>query len=166
MAYDFELLNLSDTPLVKVSRELWFEQTSGPLDIVPLPESERRVVIQRRHDTSNMSKFALVIPPPILPGEAARIGALCRGGRLDGSYYWRHAVYRYTRHYTLQVRHRGIRLLSCDAVEEYAEGSEISAYDGLLWDYEGDDAVMTVTRDYLRPGQAVTMRWDMTRGTA
>lgn len=107
MAYDFELLNLSDTPLVKVSRELWFEQTSGPLDIVPLPESERRVVIQRRHDTSNMSKFALVISPPILPGEAARIGALCRGGRFDGSYYWRHAVYRYTRHYTLQVRHRG-----------------------------------------------------------
>lgn len=120
------------------------------------------MVIQRRHDTSNMSKFALVISPPIQPGESARIGTVCRGGRFDGAYYWRHAVHRYTRHYTLRVRHRGIQFLGCDAVEE----SEISAYDGLLWDYEADDVVMTVTRGYLSPGQAVTLRWDMTRGSA
>lgn len=166
MVYDFDLLNLSDAPLVKVSRELWFEHTSGWLDITPLKESERRVVIQRRHDTSNMAKFALGISPPIQPGDSARIGAVCRGGRFDGAYYWRHAVHRHTYHYTLQVRHRGIQLLGCDATEEHAEGSEVSATDGLLWDDEEDGVVMTVTRDYLSPGQALTLRWEVSHGPA
>jgi hypothetical protein len=44
--------------------------------------------------------------------------------------------------------------------------AETSSLGWLLWDYEGDDVVMTVTRDYLNPGQAVTLRWDMTRGSA
>jgi hypothetical protein len=30
-----------------------------------------------------------------------------------------------------------------------------------MWDYEGDDVVMTLTRDYLRPNQALTLRWDV-----
>lgn len=166
IGYDFDLLNLSDTPLTKMARELWFEHTGGGIDITPLQDSERRVVIQRRHDTANMSKFALALSPAILPGESARFGVVCRGGRFDGAYYWRHAVHRFTRHYTLRVRHRGIRLHSCDAVEEYPEGAETSAYDGLLWDDEEDGVAMTLTRDYLSPGQAVTLRWDVTRGTA
>ena len=40
-----------------------------------------------------------------------------------------------------------------------ADGSENSATEELMWDYEGNDVVITLTRDYLRPNQAVTLRW-------
>lgn len=166
ITYDLNVLNLNDTPLTKISRELWFEHTSGGLDIAVLPESDRRIVIHRRHDTADMAKFAIGISPPIQPGEAARIVTRCTGGRFDGAHYWRHAVNRYTRHYTLRVRHCGIELAGCDAIEEYPDGAEVSAYDGILWDYDKGDVVMTLTRDYLAPGQAVTLRWDVGHGSS
>jgi hypothetical protein len=28
-----------------------------------------------------------------------------------------------------------------------------------MWDYDGDDVVIMLTRDYLSPNQAVTLRW-------
>jgi hypothetical protein len=76
--YECDILNLSDNPITKIAKELWFEHTNGHLDISALPDSERRVVINRRHDTANLSKFALGITPPIQPGEAARISFACR----------------------------------------------------------------------------------------
>ncbi len=67
---------------------------------------------------------------------------------------------RYTRHLTLRLRHReGGQLTVCTAVEEHPDGSENSATEELIWDYEGDNVVITLTRDYLRPNQAVTLRW-------
>lgn len=41
------------------------------------------------------------------------------------------------------------------------DGSENSATEELIWDDEGDD-VLTLTRDYLRPNQSVTLRWTVT----
>jgi hypothetical protein len=73
---------------------------------------------------------------------------------------------RYTRHYTLRVRQADIQLGGCTATEEHPDGSENSATDSLVWDYEGNDAAMTLTRDYLTPAQAVTLRWEVIRASA
>jgi hypothetical protein len=166
VAYHFDLLNLSDRPLTRITREVWFEHTTGPLVIEPTPDSERRVAIQRIHDTSNLAKFAFQLSPPLRPGESARVGYTCTGGKFDENHYWRQSMPRYTRHYTLHVRQRNVRLGGCTASEEHPDGSENSATDSLVWDYDGDDAIMTLTRDYLRPNQAVTLRWEPIRGSA
>lgn len=77
---------------------------------------------------------------------------------------WRQALQRYTRHFTMKLRHQHAGILaSCSAVEEHPDGSEIFAAEDLLWDYEGDDIVITVARDYLRPNRSVTLRWDVQR---
>jgi hypothetical protein len=81
-------------------------------------------------------------------------------------YYWRQAMPRYTRHYTLRVRQQKVQLVTCTATEEYPDGSEISANDSLTWDYESGDVILTLTRDYLRPNQAVTLHWEVTREPA
>ncbi len=41
-----------------------------------------------------------------------------------------------------------------------------SATEDLLWDYDGDDIVVTLTRDYLRPNESVTLRWEIDRDQA
>jgi hypothetical protein len=166
VAYHFDLLNLSDKPFTRMRREVWFEHTTGPLTITPAPESDRRVVIQRTHDTTNLSKFAYQISPPLRPGESARIGYLVDGGQFKDDHYWRETMRRYVRHYTLRIRHEGIQLSGCTASEEHPDGSENSATDSLMWDYDDQAAVMTVTRDYLRPNQAITLRWDVIHGPA
>ncbi|GAA4063897.1 hypothetical protein GCM10022214_16960 [Actinomadura miaoliensis] len=51
--------------------------------------------------------------------------------------------------------------MRCEATEEDPNGAEISADDDLVWDYDGDDAVMTLTRNHLRPNQSLTLRWDV-----
>jgi hypothetical protein len=164
VTYRYELLNMTDRALTRLSRELWFEHTSGRLDIRPLRESTRRVGIQRKHDTPNLSKFACQLSPAIQPGESAVIGYVCEGGRFEDALYWRQGVNRYTRHFTLNLRHGDAGdLISCSAVEEHADGLENSATEELIWDYEGDDVIITLTRDYLRPGQSVTLRWTVTR---
>jgi hypothetical protein len=160
LTYRHELLNMSNRPLTRQAKELWFEHTTGKLEITPMSENGRRVAIQRVHDTGNLVKFACQISPPIRPGEAGIIGYSCTGGRFVDDHYWRQAMPRYTRHLTIRLRHRGGgRLAVCTAVEEHPDGSENSATEELMWDYDGDDVVITLTRDYLRPNQAVTLRW-------
>jgi hypothetical protein len=167
VTYRYELLNMTDRPLTRLPRELWFEHTTGRLDIRPLRESTRRVAIQRRHDTPSLSKFACQLSPAIQPGESAVVGYVCEGGRFDDALYWRQGINRYTRHFTLNLRHAGAGdLISCSAVEEHQDGLEVSATEELIWDYEGDDVIITLTRDYLRPGQSVTLRWTVTRECA
>jgi hypothetical protein len=166
LAYHFDLLNLSSKPLARVVRELWFEVTKGPLAIIPTPDCERRMTIQRIHDTGNLAKFAFQLSPPLRPGECTRVGYSCDGGGFGERHYWRQAMPRYTRQYTLRVRQENVQLLTCTATEEYSDGSEISANDSLTWDYENSDIIITLTRDYLRPNQAVTLRWEVTREPA
>jgi hypothetical protein len=43
------------------------------------------------------------------------------------------------------------------------DGSEVVATDDILWDYEGGDVTMTLTRDYLHSNQALTLRWEIDR---
>ncbi|GAA3214712.1 hypothetical protein [Actinocorallia longicatena] len=162
LTYHHELLNLSDKPLTRVARELWFENTKGPLTITPTADSERRLMIQRVHDTANLSKFACQISPPLQPGESAVVGFTCEGGQFVEDHYWRQAISRPVRHLEISVRHHGAgRLVRCTATEEHPDGAENSADDSLVWDYEADDVVMTLTREHLRPSQAVTLRWDV-----
>jgi hypothetical protein len=166
LVYHLDLLNLSSKPIARVARELWFEVTRGPLTILPAQDCERRVTIQRVHDTSNLAKFAFQISPPLRPGEYARVGYTCSGGAFGERHYWRQAMPRYTRHYTLRVRQQNVQLVTCTATEEHADGSETSANDSLTWDYETGDVLLTLTRDYLRPNQAVTLRWEVNREPA
>jgi hypothetical protein len=167
LVYRHELLNLSDKPLTRIARELWFENTRGPLIITPTAESERRLMIQRLHDTANLAKFACQISPPLPPGESTVVGFSCKGGQFVEDHYWRQAISRHVRQYTIRVRHQGAKeLVRCTAIEEHPDGAENSADADLVWDFEGDDVVMTLTREYLRPSQAVTLRWDVPREPA
>lgn len=166
VAYRFDLLNLSDKPPARMSREVWFEHTTGPLVIGPTPDIDRRVAIQRIHDTANLSKFAFQISPPLRPGEWARVGYITEGGKFDLNHHWRESMPRYCRRYELRVRQRGIRLGGCTATEEHADGPENSATDAWSGTPHGEDAVVVLTRDYLRPTQAVTLRWDVIRASA
>jgi len=164
LTYRFEVLNMTDRPLTRLSRDLWFQYTSGELTIRPLADSTRRVAIQRIHDAPNLAKFACQLSPAIQPGESAVVGYTCEGGRFEDALYWRQAVPRYTRHFTINLRHGDAGdLISCSAVEEHDDGSENSATEELIWDDEGDDVIITLTRDYLRPNQSVTLRWTVTR---
>jgi hypothetical protein len=160
VSYKHELFNMSSRPMTRLTRELWFEHTRGPLTIVTVDQPDRRVSIQRKHDTASLAKFACQISPPIQPGETAVIAYECEGGQFLEDHYWRQAFPQYTRHFTMSLRHRGAgRLVNCTATEEHTDGSENSAGERLLWDYDGNDVTITITRDYLRPGQAITLRW-------
>ncbi|PZS20821.1 MAG: hypothetical protein DLM60_08220 [Pseudonocardiales bacterium] len=167
VTYSHQLLNLTNRPIKRLTRELWFETTDGPLTIEPSPSEDRKVAIQRTHDMNNLSKFACHISPGIEPGDVATISYLCRGGQFVHDHYWRQAVPRYTRHLTLTIRHRGVHmLLNCTAIEEQADGSEVSATEDLVCTDNDGDALITVTRDYLQPSQAVTLRWEVTRAAS
>jgi hypothetical protein len=89
-----QLLNLTNRPIKRLTRELWFETTHGPLTIEPAPSNDRRVAIQWTHDMNNLSKFACHISP------------------------------------------------------------------------DAGDALITMTRNYLQPSQAVTLRWEVSRAAS
>jgi hypothetical protein len=117
-------------------------------------------MIQRTHDTAQLSKFACRFSPAIERGGFVRFGYSCLGGRFLEDYYWRQDITRPTRHVTITVHHRRSMLLGCSAIEQLQDGSETFATDEILWDQEGPDVTITVTRDYLGAGQALTLRWE------
>jgi hypothetical protein len=161
VSYRHELFNMSAEPLSRIARELWFEHTSGALSIAPQDrDSFHRVTIQRVHDTSTLAKFACRISPALKPGETVNVEYSCTGGRFVDHHYWRQAIHRHTRRLTLSLRHRGMApIVNCEGTVEYPDGSEHSTDETVIWDTEGSDAIVTLTRDYLRPNQAVTLRW-------
>jgi len=167
VTYRFEVLNLTNNAIRRIIREQWFETTDGPLRIEPNDTSDRRVWIQRMHDTANMTKFACQFSPPIEPGGVGIVAYTTRRGRFTHDHYWRQSTSHYVRHFTLDIRHRNIgMLLGCTAIEDQADGSQLSAIDDLVCTDEDGDALITVTRDYLQPGQAVTLRWEVSRAAS
>jgi len=166
VTYTHEIVNLSLTPLRRIPRQIWFEHTKEPrLRITPIVIDGRRFMIQRTHDTAQLSKFACQFSPAIEPGGFVRFGCSCLGGCFLEDYYWRQDITCPTRHVTITVRHRRSTLLGCSAVEQLQGGSETFATDEILWDQEGPDVTITVTRDYLAPGQALTLRWETDHGS-
>jgi hypothetical protein len=162
--YQHDLMNLSDKPLGRMPREVWFQYSHAPVTIVPTQHNDRQIVIQRIHDAGSLAKFAFKISPPLRPGERTVVRYTCEGGLFRDALYWRQSMPRYTRHFTFTVRHQGIgRLAECGATIEYPDGSETSVTEGLLWDYDGDDVTVTLAADYLRPSQVVELRWDIDR---
>lgn len=164
VSYSREFFNMTSRPFTRLAGELWFENTRGPLAISATTDPGRRIAIQRLHDTQNLAKFACQLSPAVKPGQTAMISYRCQGGQFVSDHYWRQSITRLTRHLTISLRQRDAgRLVACTAVEEHADGSENSAAEDLLWDYDQSDAVITLTRDYLRPNQAVTVRWEVDR---
>jgi len=162
VTYSHDLLNLSERPLTRLARELWFETTRSPLKLIPSSGEKHRIVIQRIHDTPSLAKFACQLSPAVKPGEVGAIRYTAEGGRFVQDHYWRQSISRYTRHLTLKLRHRGgDQLIGATATEEHPDGSENSAAEDLIWDHDDTDVVITLTRDHLRPGQAVTLRWEV-----
>ncbi len=160
VSYHHELANLGTCPMSRLSRQLWFEHTQGPLKITPTEVGGRRITIQRTHDTPSSAQFARLISPPIRPGESAIVGYTCEGCRFVSDHYWRQSIARHTRQLTIHLHHYGAAGLNdYTATEEHPDGAENSATESLEWD-EHDGAVdITLTRQYLRPEQAVTLRW-------
>jgi hypothetical protein len=158
------MLNLTDRAVARFVREMWFEHTKGAPAITPTARTDgRQMAIKPIHNVPSMSKFACQLSPPVQPGETGDIGYVCNGGRFVSDHYWRQSFPRYTRRFTLTLRHRGVSpLVHCGATEELPDGSEVSNANDLVWDHEGDDIVLAHTRDYLQPNQAVTVRWEVT----
>jgi hypothetical protein len=167
LTYEHELVNVGSLPITRLARELWFKHTDGILDIQPQPSPNHNVIIQRVHDIPGMSKFACQIFPALQPGESATVGYTCDQGRFVDELYWRQSITRPTDTFTLTVRQAGIhRLVGCNAIEERADGMEMSALDGLSWRTDADQVVIDLTRKHLTAGQAVTLRWDADRDLA
>jgi len=164
LTYRHELHNGGPDPLTRIARELWFEETNGPLTIEPVAYDERNVIIQRVHDTPLNARFACQIFPAVQHGESTTIGYRATGGRFVYDHYWRQSITRPTDEFLIRLRHHGISMLTrCTASEERPDGSEISATDGLSWQRDGDDIVIELARRHLRANQSVTLRWDTHR---
>lgn len=160
--YQHELFNMSSRPITRIPREVWFEHTPNSIAIAPMSAGHRKVLIQRIHDTTGLAKFACQISPPIQPGDTGTIAYECTGGQFVSDHYWRQCIPRYTRHVTLTIRHNSVgRLMSYTVLEEQVNGTEQSVSEDLIWDNDGTDVVVTLTRNYLRPGQSVTLRWEV-----
>jgi hypothetical protein len=70
-------------------------------------------------------------------------------------------VPRYTRHLTIKVHQEGASVSECSAIEEAVDGSPVFVTDDVLWDQTDSGVTMTVTRDYLCPNQALTLKWEI-----
>ncbi len=161
VTYRYHLLNLTDRPVSRAPRDLWFQHSRGKLELTALREGATKIAIQRLHTADNVAKFACQLSPPIQPGESATFGYTCSGAEFRGDWYWRQAFARYARAYTLNVRHEGLKeIAGITATEELPDGTEILAQESISWDYDGDDVIMTFTRDHLEPNQYATLRWE------
>jgi hypothetical protein len=161
VTYRYRALNLTDRPLHRTPRDLWFQHSRGKLELFALRESTTRNAIQRLHTADNVAKFACQLSPPIQPGETASFGYRCSGAEFRGDWYWRQQFARYTRAYTLNVRHEGIKeVAGITATEELPDGTETLAQESISWDYDGDDVIMKLTRHSLEPNQYATLRWE------
>ncbi|MCY7341674.1 MAG: hypothetical protein LH603_07455 [Pseudonocardia sp.] len=161
VTYRYQSLNLTDRAVQRAPRDLWFQHSRGKLQLTALREGTTKNAIQRIHTADNMAKFACQLSPPIEPGEARVFGYTCTGAEFQKDWYWRQAFARYTREYTLRVRHVGLReCAGITATEELPDGTESLAQESVAWDYDGDDVIMTFTRDHLQPNQYATLRWE------
>lgn len=161
VTYRYHLLNLTDRPVNRAPRDLWFQHSRGNLELVALREGATKNAIQRLHIANNVAKFACQLSPAIEPGESATFGYTCSGAEFQRDFYWRQAFARYTRQYTLRVRHSGLgELAGITATEELPDGTQSLAQQSVIWDYDGSDVLITFTRDYLQPNQYATVRWE------
>lgn len=164
LEFHHRLHNQGSTPITRLPREMWFEQTAGDIRIEPSANSDRQVIIQRIHDTASMAKFACQLFPALAPGESATVGYRCEGGRFTHDHYWRQSIVRPTGAYTLTVRQHGVkRIQRCSLIRERADGSEVIATDSLALAAQNGVLTLQLRQQNLSVGEAVTLRWEVTR---
>ena len=135
--YRQELFNGSDVPFTRLIRELWFEHASGPLLIEAVPadendENARNLMIKKVHQSKLNAHYTCQVLPAVQPGESATIAYTCTGGQFVDAFYWRQSVLVPTDELRIRLTHRGIRQLTeCAAIEERADGSELSVADSI-----------------------------------
>ncbi|NUS45486.1 MAG: hypothetical protein HOQ24_17565 [Mycobacteriaceae bacterium] len=155
-----EVFNMSEKPLIALAREMWFQRTQGALDVAVAQQFSDRVRIEKQHEAGNLVKFACRLTPALGPGGIATVEYTCTGGILGDDRCWRQEVRNYTRHLTMTVSVPGADAPpACTVIEEHPDGAEYASVDDLLTDGDADTTTVTVTRDYLRPGQALTLHW-------
>lgn len=164
LTYRHHVLNLTDRPLTRFARELWFEHGEGPLEIEALPGGKHTVGIERIHDAGTLAKFACRLSPPVPPMGTAKILYRCRGGRFTEAHYWRQAITRYTLRMSIDVRQDGVaRLVDCSAIEEHPDGAKQAIDELVRWSHDGSEAHVGLVREELRPNQFVTLHWEVVR---
>jgi hypothetical protein len=167
--YRQELFNGGSVPFTRLTRELWFEHTAGPLVIAALPVDEddpdaRNLIIKKIHQSTLNAHYACQVFPAVQPGESATIAYTCTGGRFVDAFYWRQSVLVPTEELRMRLVHHGIRQLTeCAGIEERADGSELSVADSIAWNRTDAVVVVELTRRNLAINQAVTLRWDFAR---
>lgn len=167
LTYRHHVLNLTDRPLTRFARELWFEHGEGPLVIEAIPSADHNVTVERIHDAGTLAKFACRVSPPVPPMGSATISYTCRGGRFVDAHYWRQAITRFTLRLQVEVRQIGVmRLVDRSATEEHPDGATHRVDDDVYWSHDGDEARIGVVREDLRPNQFVTLHWEVVRGGA
>jgi len=170
--YRQELFNGGSVPFTRLTRELWFEHTSGPLVVEALPvdeddENARHLIIKQLHQSRLNATYACQVFPAVQPGETATIAYTCTGGRFVDAHYWRQSVLVPTEELRMRLVHHGIRRLTeCTGIEERADGSELSIADSIAWNRTDDAVVVELARKNLAINQALTLRWDFPRATA
>lgn len=158
--FTHHLQNLGTTALTRLVRELWFEQTTGPLTIAATDECSRKVIIQRIHDAGAMVKFACQMFPALEPGASMVLSYRCGGGRFVRDHYWRQSFVRPTDTFSLELRQRGVSgLQQCSLSRERPDGSEVLATDAVEWETNGDQLTIRVRQQHLVVGEAITLRW-------
>lgn len=167
VTYLHDMLNLSKLPLTRLRRDLWFEKTSGSLNVIPVQQDDHGVMIQPIHCTPSMAKFACQIFPAVQPGESVSFGYQCANGVFIGAYYWRETITRFTRQFKLQVTQSGVeRLAACSATVEHPDGRENSAAEDLAWRTDDNSVTLSLQQEFLQPNHAVALRWDIERRTS
>lgn len=167
--YRQELFNGSDVPFTRLIRELWFEHASGPLLIEAVPadeqdENARNLMIKKVHQSKLNAHYTCQVLPAVQPGESATIAYTCTGGQFVDAFYWRQSVLVPTDELRMRLTHRGIRQLTeCAAIEERADGSELSVADSIAWKRTDDAVVVELVRKDLAVNQALLLRWDFAR---
>ncbi|MFI6982205.1 helix-turn-helix domain-containing protein [Embleya sp. NPDC050154] len=167
LTYRQVVLNLTGRPLTRMVREMWFERTRGRLTITPTDACDRQIAIQRLYETTGLSKFACQISPPVPHGETTVIEYVCEGGMFVDATYWRQAIARPTRQFSLSVTQHGVtEFRGCGAIEQYPDGSESSVTQHTRWSLDEDRLHVTLSRQDLHANQYVTLRWDVVHDSA
>ncbi|MEM8925019.1 MAG: hypothetical protein AAGD35_16050 [Actinomycetota bacterium] len=161
--YCYDMLNLTDGPVARVPRTIWFKHTHADVTIEPIQLGERQVRIELQHDVMPQKKFAYRISPAIEPGGRARFGCEISGGAFVDDFFWRHLALRSTDLMTISVVHRGRTLDEVTAHEEQTNGSEILVSDNVEWSQDGPDLRLRLQRKGLEPTQVVTLRWEISQ---
>ncbi|NUP32983.1 MAG: helix-turn-helix transcriptional regulator [Streptomycetaceae bacterium] len=165
LTYRHTVLNLTDRPLTRFARELWFEHGEGPLEITALPTARHQIAVERIHDAGTLAKFACRVSPPVPPMGSATIAYRCTGGRFVDAHYWRQAITRATLRLTIDVHQRGLAALrDVAALEEHPDGATQSIDEHVRWSVDGDEVDITLGREDLKPNQFVTLHWEVARG--